>query len=53
MAVNQNSQNNQEIYNKNGIIIWSANQKDSKDIYLGIFNINDADIKISIGLNEL
>lgn len=53
LNVNQNSVNNKEIYNKNGIIIWSANPKNSKDIYLGIFNTTDLDKKISILLSDL
>jgi hypothetical protein len=45
--------NNKEIFNKNGIIIWSANPKDSKDLYLGIFNTTDSDTAISVRLSEL
>ncbi|MCB9247574.1 MAG: glycoside hydrolase family 27 protein [Ignavibacteriales bacterium] len=39
LAINQHSSNNREVYNQNGIIAWSADTKDSEEIYLGIFLI--------------
>ena len=50
LSVNQNSYNNHEVYNEDGIIVWSANISNSKDIYAAVFNTNDKD-KSEINLN--
>ena len=58
LAVNQNSNNNHEAFNKDGIIVWTANIPNSKDIYVAVFNTtdeNNAEVKISwtkIGLQK-
>ena len=48
MAVNQNSSNNREVYNKDGIVIWTANVPNSDDIYAAVFNINDESKSIAL-----
>jgi alpha-galactosidase len=53
LAINQNSRNNREVYNSNGIIAWSANPEDSDDIYLGLFNTTDSDSDVVIAFKEL
>ncbi|MCB9260496.1 MAG: glycoside hydrolase family 27 protein [Ignavibacteriales bacterium] len=53
LAVNQHSKNNKEIYNKDSIVVWSANPKDSKNIYLGIFNINESDTSIALKFENM
>ena len=53
LAINQHSSNNREVYNQNGIIAWSADTKDSEEIYLGIFNTTDSDTNVVIELKEL
>ena len=39
--MNQKSENNHELYNNKGIIIWIADVTGSKSKYIAIFNIND------------
>ena len=41
LSVNQNSYNNHEVYNDDGIIVWSANIPGSENIYAAVFNTND------------
>ena len=53
LAINQHSSNNREVYNQNGIIAWSADTKNSEEIYLGIFNTTDSDTNVVIELKEL
>ncbi|MCB0746649.1 MAG: glycoside hydrolase family 27 protein [Ignavibacteriae bacterium] len=53
LSINQHSSNNREVYNQNGIIAWSADTKDSEEIYLGIFNTTDSDTNVVIELKEL
>lgn len=53
LAVNQNSQDNHEIYNNDGIIVWSANKPESSNIYLAIFNRTESDTTVDLGYNEL
>ena len=53
LYVNQNSINNKEIFNKNKIIVWTANPKNSNDVYFGIFNTGDANTVLSIAFEEL
>jgi hypothetical protein len=43
IAVNQESENNHELSNKDGIITWIADIPGSKSKYIAIFNINDGD----------
>jgi len=54
IAVNQNSENNHEISNSNGIVIWTADVPGSKAKYLALFNINDGKpVKIDVSLKEI
>jgi alpha-galactosidase len=42
LAVNQQSSNNRQLFNRDGHIGWIADVPDSKDKYLGLFNTRDA-----------
>jgi alpha-galactosidase len=42
LAVNQNSANNRELFNKNGLIAWAADVPNSQDRYVALFNTRDA-----------
>jgi hypothetical protein len=54
IAVNQKSQNNHELYNKEGIIVWVADVTGSMSKYVAVFNINDGDpVKVSVDWNDL
>jgi alpha-galactosidase len=54
ISVNQNSENNHEIRNNNGIIIWTADVPGSKAKYIALFNTNDGKPeKISISWKEI
>jgi hypothetical protein len=54
IAVDQKSENNHEIRNSNGIVIWSADQPGTKAKYVALFNINDENSeKVSISWNEI
>jgi alpha-galactosidase len=54
IAVNQKSENNHEILNKEGIIIWSADVNGSASKYIAIFNINDEDpLEVTIDWNKI
>jgi hypothetical protein len=41
IAVNQQSANNHEVRNRNGIVIWMADQPGTQAKYVAIFNLND------------
>ena len=43
IRLNQNSTNNREIRNQNGISIWTADDKENKLKYLAVFNIDDSE----------
>ncbi len=54
LEVNQNSINNRELKNENGLVIWTADVPDSNDKYIAFFNSNDTNEEtISIQLSEL
>lgn len=54
LAVNQNSSNNRELKNENGLIVWTADVPDSKDKYVAFFNSNDSLAgTVSLRLSEL
>lgn len=41
LRVNQNSTGNKQVFNSNGIIAWEADDKESGDKYLALFNATD------------
>jgi hypothetical protein len=42
IAVNQRSENNHELFNRDGLVAWVADIPDSTDRYLALFNIREA-----------
>ncbi len=54
LAVNQNSTNNRELKNENGLVVWTADIPDSSDKYIAFFNSNSekSDV-ISVDLGEI
>lgn len=54
LAVNQNSSNNKQLKEENGLIVWSADVPGTEDKYVAFFNINDSIAsEISVTLAEL
>lgn len=54
LAVNQHSNNNKQLKEENGLIVWTADVPDSEDKYVAFFNINDTGTSdISVSLAEL
>ena len=41
IAVDQQSENNHEVRNQNGIVIWTADQPGTRSKYMAVFNTND------------
>jgi hypothetical protein len=61
LAVNQRSQNNRQLFNRDGLIGWLADVPDSTDRYLALFNTQSkpagsnapASLKVAVKLAEL
>jgi alpha-galactosidase len=54
IAVNQNSVNNKEILNNDGIIVWKASDKDSNSkSYLAVFNLTEDKKSIDLNFKDL
>lgn len=54
IAVDQHSTNNREIRNKEGEVVWMADQARTKVKYVALFNLDDESTKdISVSWNEL
>ncbi len=54
LAVNQNSANNKQLKNNDGLIVWTADIPNSEDKYVAFFNVNDSITgEISVSLEEL
>ena len=54
LAVNQNSSNNKQLKEENGLIVWTADVPGTEDKYVAFFNINDSIAsEISVTLAEL
>lgn len=54
LAVNQNSANNKQMKEENGLVIWTADVPGTDDKYVAFFNINDAGTsEFSVTLAEL
>lgn len=53
LAVNQQGENPKQLYKKDGSMVWISNVQGSKDIYVGLFNIEDTAHDVSIDFAEL
>jgi len=54
IAVDQQSENNHEVRNQNGMVIWTADLPGSKSKYVALFNTNDGKAKpISVEWSEI
>ena len=50
LAVNQNSENNRQVYRSKGHVAWMADVPESSDRYLALFNMNDKPERVSLNL---
>jgi len=48
LQVNQSSINNDEVYNKDGVIVWAANSEKGDETYLAVFNTNDYPLQVDV-----
>jgi len=54
IAVDQQSENNHEVRNQNGMVIWTADLPGSKSKYVAVFNTNDGKAEpISVTWSEI
>lgn len=53
LAVNQHGENPKQLYKKDGSMVWVSNVQNSKDMYVGLFNISDSAHDVSIDFAAL
>ncbi len=53
LGVNQNSSNNRQLSDKDGIIAWTADVPGSKDKYLAVFNTTKKETEAAVDLSTL
>lgn len=54
IAVDQQSENNHEVRNQDGIVIWTADQPGTTSKYVAVFNTNDGKAEpISLSWSEI
>lgn len=53
LAVNQQGENPQQLYKKNGSMVWISNVQGSKDLYVALFNISDTAHDVTIDFASL
>ena len=50
LAVNQHGENPRQLYKKEGSMVWISSVQNSKDIYVGLFNISDSAHEVPVDL---
>lgn len=53
IRLNQNSKNNKEISFKDGVSIWTAEDKDDPIKYIAFFNINETEVTLPFSVGEM
>lgn len=53
IAVNQQGKNPRQLYKKEGSMVWVSQVQDSKDLYVGLFNISDTLHDVTLNFGEL
>ena len=51
LAVNQHSTGSHELFNRDGLIAWTADVPNSMDTYLAVFNTRDAVARVPVPLS--
>jgi len=53
LAVNQNSANNRPVYDRGGLVAWTADVPGSPDKYLALFNATDSAASVAVSLSDI
>ena len=53
IAVNQQGEDPKELYNKDGNLVWCSHVQGSKDLYVGMFNLNENSSDVAISFASL
>jgi hypothetical protein len=53
LAVNQNSENNRQLFRQENRIVWTADIPGSKDKYLALFNLGNERTAVEVKLIDL
>jgi hypothetical protein len=53
LAVNQKGENPRQIYKKEGSMVWASHVAESKDLYVGLFNIGEEAHDVSVDFKSL
>jgi hypothetical protein len=53
LAADQEGLNPRQLYKKDGSMVWFSNRRNSKDIFVGLFNIADNNHEVSADLSQL
>jgi hypothetical protein len=53
LAVNQNGENPRQLYKNDSSMVWISKMQNSKDIYLGIFNIGNKKHPVNVDFSEV
>jgi hypothetical protein len=53
LAVNQHSSGNRPLFNRDGLIAWTAEASGSRARYLALFNTRDVEATVSVDLATL
>jgi hypothetical protein len=53
LAVNQNGENPRQLYKNDSSMVWISNVHNSKDIYVGMFNISNENHSVNVDFSRL
>ncbi|PWT70251.1 MAG: alpha-galactosidase, partial [Bacteroidetes bacterium] len=53
LAVNQHGENPKQLYKKDGSMVWYSHVKNSKDLYVGLFNVADTAHRVAVDFASL
>lgn len=53
IAVNQHGENPKQLYKQDGSMVWYSHVENSKDLYVGLFNIADSAHDIAVDFTSL
>lgn len=53
LAVDQQGEDPRMLYDKDGMVVWYSRVQGSKDLYVALFNLNDAPADVSVALGDL
>jgi hypothetical protein len=53
IAVDQKSTANRPLFNRNGLVAWTARPEGSRDVYLALFNATEATAEVAVDLSTV